>query len=85
MFEQLLGGLMSDESKAEKANDLMSSAMILLAKEYNLDHTEIAFFIRPINAEFDPGIQAVKMKDGRVVDFLRVVTMLELVKAQEAE
>lgn len=85
MLEGIFKGLVSDESKAQAASDMIGLAMASVSGEFNLPMDKIAFFIRPGDQEWTPKVYAVEINDGKPVRMLREVTLLEVVKAGNTE
>ncbi len=82
----ILGKMMGGLFDKEKATiDTIKNAMVEVAEEYGLKHTEFAFFIQPKTEEFDFKVYITKLDNGKPTGILREITVKEIVGTQEED
>lgn len=78
----MLGGLFDKE---QATIDTIKSAMAEVAEEYNLKHTDFAFFIQPKTQEFDFKVYITKLDNGKPTSLLREITVKEIVGGNDSD
>jgi hypothetical protein len=82
MLSKLLGGLVSDEDKANAIKDVIQDALEDVAEQYKLSHEELFFMIKPVSAKFDFGIWIYKIESPKPT-MLREISLKEILGSDE--
>jgi hypothetical protein len=82
IFGQMMGSFINKE---KATIETIQSAMADVAEEYNLTHTDFAFFIQPKTKEFDFKVYITKLENGKPTGIIREITVKEIVGEDDSD
>jgi chorismate mutase len=82
MFESILGGLVSDEKKAEAIQEIIKDSLSDVAEEYELEPQDIFFMIQPVDKDFNFAIFVYQAGESGTKK-LREISLKEILGADE--